>query len=266
MRVRRPAAIDAMQQLEDVLNAFQACAHIEELTAVMNALVLRLGYVGFGYLDRRRLPHTDEPHPFSIFTVRADFGANYIREDFVSYDPVVARCTVTNAPFTWSDCPEFHERGRPRRGLKSHARRVIEAAYDFGYTEGFVIPSHAVDALGEPVSTGVSLFWSGSTRCFGTPETMPRWLRLIALSYHERISELRGLASNESLSRPSLTDRERECLAWACRGKTGGETATILGIGERTVEFHLQNAMRKLGVHNKVHAIAVAMRRGLVAP
>ena len=80
------------------------------------------------------------------------------------------------------------------------------------------------------------------------------------------LRRLVGFHTHESLSRPSLTNRERECLAWACRGKTGGETATILDIGERTVEFHLQNAMRKLGVHNKVHAIAVAMRRGLVAP
>ncbi len=255
-----------MQQLEDVLNAFQACAHTGELNAVMHALLLRLGYVGFSYLDSRQLPYRDVPHPFCHFTVRADFAANYIREDFASYDPVVTRSAVTNTPFAWSDCPEFQMRKRTRRGPKSHARRVIEAAYDFGYTEGLVIPSHAVDKLGKPVFALMSLFWSGSTKDFGVPETMPRWLRLIVLSYHERMLELRGIVSDGPCSRSTLTDRERECLAWACRGKTGGETATILGIGERTVEFHLQNAMRKLGVHNKVHAIAVAVRYGLVAP
>ena len=233
---------------------------------MMHALVLRLGYAGFGYLDLRWLPPADTPYPFCIATVHADFTANYIRENFASYDPVVARAAVTNTPFAWSDCPEFQVRGRPRRGLKNNARRVIEVAYDFGYMEGLIIPSHAVDEMGEPVSALMSLFWSGSPKSFGTPETMPRWLRLAVLSYHERMIELRGLASSESHSRPSFTDRERECLSWACRGKTGGETATILGIGERTVEFHLQNVMRKLGVHSKAHAIAVAIRRGLIVP
>jgi LuxR family transcriptional regulator, quorum-sensing system regulator BjaR1 len=201
-----------------------------------------------------------------ISTTRTDFLKAYIDEDFVSYDPVVTRAAVTNAPFSWAACPEFHERGRRRQGLKSKARKVMEVAYDFGYVQGFVVPAHAVDMLGQPVSALVSLLWMDPLEHFGTPDTMPRWLRLAVLYYHERMIELRGPVSGEPIQTPSFTNRERECLAWACRGKTNGETAKILGIGERTVEFHIQNAMSKLGVHNKVHAIAVAIRRGLIAP
>jgi len=61
-----------------------------------------------------------------------------------------------------------------------------------------------------------------------------------------------------------LSGRERECLAWASLGKTAWETAQILGLSRRTVEFHLENAVRKLGAGNKVHAAFIAMRRRLI--
>jgi DNA-binding CsgD family transcriptional regulator len=63
---------------------------------------------------------------------------------------------------------------------------------------------------------------------------------------------------------PTLTARERECLSWIAQGKTGWETGAILRISERTVVFHLHNARRKLGVHNRSAAVARAVRLGLL--
>ena len=60
-----------------------------------------------------------------------------------------------------------------------------------------------------------------------------------------------------------LSARERECLLWVSMGKTAWETASILGLSQRTVEYHLKNAIRKLGAVNKVHACALAIRQGL---
>lgn len=64
--------------------------------------------------------------------------------------------------------------------------------------------------------------------------------------------------------REPLTDRELTCLRWVSLGKTAWETATIIGRSRRTVEFHLLNAMRKLGAVNKVHAAVIAVRQGLI--
>lgn len=61
-----------------------------------------------------------------------------------------------------------------------------------------------------------------------------------------------------------LSERERECLRWVSMGKTAWETASILGRSQRTVEYHLKNAIRKLGATNKVHACALAIRLGLL--
>jgi DNA-binding CsgD family transcriptional regulator len=62
-----------------------------------------------------------------------------------------------------------------------------------------------------------------------------------------------------------LSAREGECLHWAAAGKTSWETACILGVRERTVNFHLGNAFAKLKVNNKQAAVAQAIKQGLLA-
>ena len=53
-----------------------------------------------------------------------------------------------------------------------------------------------------------------------------------------------------------LSDREKECLFWASEGKTSWEIATILGISERTVNFHLNQVTNKTDSKNRNQAIA----------
>lgn len=63
-----------------------------------------------------------------------------------------------------------------------------------------------------------------------------------------------------------LTDREREALTWAARGKASGEIATILDISERTVNFHIDNAMRKVGAVTRIQAAVKCALLGLIEP
>jgi DNA-binding response OmpR family regulator len=55
-----------------------------------------------------------------------------------------------------------------------------------------------------------------------------------------------------------LGAREIETLTWAARGKTFAEIGQILGLSRRTVEFHLDNARRKLGVPTRTQALIKA--------
>jgi len=65
---------------------------------------------------------------------------------------------------------------------------------------------------------------------------------------------------------PRLTPREVAAVEWAARGKTVEDTALLLGVAARTVEFHLTNAAAKLGAPNKARLVALAVRAGLVEP
>lgn len=61
---------------------------------------------------------------------------------------------------------------------------------------------------------------------------------------HERTTPGKGPLS-------SLSPREREILDWTREGKTSGEIAVILGRATRTIEKHLENIYRKLGVRSR---------------
>jgi orotate phosphoribosyltransferase-like protein len=54
-------------------------------------------------------------------------------------------------------------------------------------------------------------------------------------------------------------------LSWIAKGKTAEETATILGISRRTVEWHIQNARRKADATNITHVVARAIRCGVIS-
>jgi LuxR family transcriptional regulator of spore coat protein len=66
------------------------------------------------------------------------------------------------------------------------------------------------------------------------------------------------------MTRPKLSERELECLEWVSFGKTSWETALILGVSERTINFHLLNAARKLNVYGRQAAVALALRQNLL--
>ncbi len=63
----------------------------------------------------------------------------------------------------------------------------------------------------------------------------------------------------------SLTERERQVLLHVGSGATSREICAQLGISRKTVENHKQRIFAKLDVQNQAHAIALAMRRGLIA-
>jgi DNA-binding NarL/FixJ family response regulator len=62
-----------------------------------------------------------------------------------------------------------------------------------------------------------------------------------------------------------LTRREREVLSVAAEGLTAREIAERLGVRERTVTTHLARIYGKLGVGNRLAALRLAARSGLVS-
>jgi len=72
---------------------------------------------------------------------------------------------------------------------------------------------------------------------------------------------------NESWSRQiALNEREVQCLTWSARGKTSPEIGAILSLSKRTVNFHIENACRKLNVATRTEAVVKATSGRLIAP
>jgi DNA-binding CsgD family transcriptional regulator len=62
-----------------------------------------------------------------------------------------------------------------------------------------------------------------------------------------------------------LTPREREVLELVSTGLTSRVISTHLGVSPKTIENHKQRIFHKLGVQNQGHAVANALRAGLIA-
>lgn len=124
-------------------------------------------------------------------------------------------------------------------------------ARDFGLHQGFCIPIHYDDAVGAISLAGEQPHLDAESKSA---------VHLISIFTYGR---LRALA-RPSAAKPGrrLSEIEAEVLRWAARGKTAWETARILGLSERNVRWHLEEAQRKLMTNNKTATVATALVNG----
>lgn len=68
----------------------------------------------------------------------------------------------------------------------------------------------------------------------------------------------------EYLGDENVTDRELEVLRMIRDGNRNKEIAAALHISETTVNFHVRNLVEKLSANDRTHAVAIALKRGLL--
>jgi LuxR family transcriptional regulator, quorum-sensing system regulator BjaR1 len=178
--------------------------------------------------------------------VPAEWLKIYLERQYAHVDHALRFCKRTTRPFAWEDAPYDPER-EPRTA--EYARGVRE----FGLTQGLLVPAH-----GPAGAEG--LVWMGGTR-LDLPPHHKEIVHLIALYAFDRV---RYLDPSVLETAAVLTSREREVLKWIARGKSAWEIGEILNIAKRTVDTHAQATFGKLRAVNRVHAVAIAIRDGLI--
>jgi len=84
-----------------------------------------------------------------------------------------------------------------------------------------------------------------------------------ALELGALLGDLRRVQPDEP-ARPPLSSREAEILRRLAAGESTESIADALGIRVATARKHIQNILKKLGVHSKLQAAAYAVKAGLV--
>jgi LuxR family transcriptional regulator, quorum-sensing system regulator BjaR1 len=254
-------------QLDEAIGDIEACRNTAELRRAMQRIAENYGFASYNFLDAGR-PHIETPFYFG--TSGSKWESTYDSNRFVHIDPCVARVRRTNVPFVWEEI----ELPETRRGPKSPVKRLMDAAHDFGFAEGLVIPFHFRDRLGRLHSASSVFFWKDDlNRFWFLISDKRRELHLIMIYFIQRCVDLIAVQHRGGQALIGIPDaelefelsaRERDVLAWAARGKTVVETADILKISEGTVETHIKRALEKLSVSNKTHAVAKAITLGII--
>jgi DNA-binding CsgD family transcriptional regulator len=180
-----------------------------------------------------------------------EFSQTYCDPALQRRDPVMQHCKRQSVPIVW-DQDTYVEQG---------LGELWEQQASFGFRTGIAMALHLPDG---------KHFQFGVDREQALPNEPEELQRLVAdlqlFAVHAQDSAMRLLVpSAHQPERPALTPRELEALRWTMEGKTAWEVGAVLGISERTVVFHVNNAMHKLGCINKQQAVLKALRLGLIS-
>lgn len=181
----------------------------------------------------------------------ADFSES-TDKSLMGKDPVLARLQTTTEPFLY-DQHFYVAAGMPE---------LWEIASPYGYRTGIAVKL--------PIE-GVGQFLFGLDRERPIPKSRRLRSQLFAdlchLAAHCQDAAQRLLADTDVASgNASLTQRECEVLKWTKEGKSSWVVGQILSVSEFTVNFHLRNAIRKLGASSKHGAVLKAISLGIFSP
>ena len=98
--------------------------------------------------------------------------------------------------------------------------------------------------------------------------TLARHIQQSLITVDQQIRTLARLSAERGAADPAaefeLTGRELAVLQLLAEGRTTRCSAHQLGCSPRTVEKHLERCFRKLGVRDRLNAVRVATRAGLI--
>lgn len=232
---------------QDFVDAIELARNDVEFERTAARTTVFLGFRWFAYL------RIVEGAPKLISCYPRSWSSRYFDLHYQQLDPVIRRARLDHDLFGWAS-------GAAAPGGTKDQRRFFEEAVSFGIRCGVTIPIRG--GFGR-----MAAFTLASDDRGLNPErliaTSGQILRLVGLHFHTHLVA-RQLVAEVPLVDPVLGHRERQCLAWAARGKTVSESALLLGISPRTVAFHLENAKRKLDATSIAQCVAEAIRRRLL--
>jgi DNA-binding CsgD family transcriptional regulator len=204
---------------------------------------------GFRFFILAKLPPPDAVSLSDfvlISNMPSDIAEDYDRAGLLQASPGFHRLQTTTTPFRIV-IDDDEEASPLTSGYFDRLKKE-------GVREGYYFPVH--DASG-----GRGVFIMLSARVDLTVAAMTDvYMRCLHL-----YNRLAAIGNPPEPVDVDLSDREVQCLTWTAAGKTSSEIAEILGLSEHTVNHYLNHVARKLGAVNRVQAVVMAIRLGLIS-
>lgn len=171
--------------------------------------------------------------------------------DTARRDPVMQCLMRQDMPFIYDQ----------RTYADADAGDLWEMQAPYGYSTGIAVAMHL---------SKEKYFLLGVDRPTKLPrkeETLTYLLDSVqTLAVHAQAAAQR-LLGDELVSprpKPKLTPQELECLRLSMDGRSAWHVAQLLSISPRTVNFHIQSSLKKLGVATKMQAVITCLELGLI--
>lgn len=233
----------------EAYDAMERARSSDDLRAEMDKFARQSGFEHFVYALTISAPSLKVQHHI-INGFPTKWHERYVAREYFKIDPVVHFAQSSSLPAIWSD-QKFHD---------CKSREFWDEARALGLETGMSFAVH-----GQPGLTGILSL--SRDQALDLPASEMAALigraQMFAVMVHDAVVriDLPKLLPEQSLA---MTPRELECLKWSADGKTAWEIGQILSITERTVVFHMNNVVQKLGASNKIQAIVRAVSLKLV--
>lgn len=234
--------MDAWQ--EEQLHILLSTRCEERVFEALAAAARALGFDFCAYGLRMPLPLT-RPKTVVMSNYPVAWQKLYQERNYLETDPSVIAASRSCLPTIWSD------------ELFTDGRELWDNARSFGLNHGWAQFSATSDGV-----RGM-LTLARTHEALSPAELKANTGRLIWLAQLAHAGMTRCLGGKLQGDH-GLSSREIEVLRWTAEGKTASEISQILGISERTVNFHVNNATAKLNANNKTAAVVRAVVLGLL--
>lgn len=232
------------------LDAIALVRDFDTLAMILGEMTGRMGFAHFALTHHANI--LDTRHSIIRLHDYPEAWVDYFdRHRLGMSDPVHRASLRTSAGFRWDAIAGLVE-------ITPGDLLLLERARSHGLANGFTVPANVV---GE--ATGSCSF---STAPGGDlPTDALQWAQLAGIAAFEAARRIWLAGAGPRAARPGLTDRQRDCLIWAARGKTAWESARILGISEETVVRHLKQARERYGVDKQTSLLIRALFDGIIS-
>jgi len=231
----------------DLLENAMSATDVELLFDNIETVARQLEFDYAAYGSRRLFPIT-KPCLFLVNNYSPAWQAAYAANRYLEIDPYVIRTLRSVKPVLWD------------AELKAQAPDFWRDAQSHGLSQGWG------QTLLNSEAQGLVTFARGSDPITALElETKQAELSWLAQITHLGMTRLQLRGAGSVLPVPiELSQREKEILQWTADGKSSDDVSIILGITKRTVNFHINHCLKKLGCQNKIAAAVKASLMGLL--
>ena len=210
-------------------------------------------YVRFHLAEYDQISSPTFSQKMVVSTTFPDEWQNRYREkNYHRIDPIFRHCRNRVTPQIWMDVSQETE-------LEPLQKQMFSEAIECGMPNGIAVPIHGPKREFAVVSLSAD---EPAAEFMRRIHRHKHTAHVLAIHVHAAIQRL--MEDEKADHRVKLTPRECECLKWTARGKSSWAISEILTLSERTVNFHLANAMHKLEVTSRTHAVAKSLHSGLI--